>query len=299
MPIATEAQRIETARKASQVLSREQTERSLQGAGSEPVDHGLAQRTESKGRSWKAQGEHLWRLYRQLPSDAHRNQLVEHYQSLVDATVAQFAKRLPNRVDRGDLGMAANLGVMTAIKGFDPERGVQFEFYCRRRIRGALLDELRAQDWLPRAWRQLVKRRKRALDQLGAGRHGQVRDEDVAQQMGMTVDSYSSIFGPALPDAPTGSGFDAHGDASGDLLEVIPDMRLAAPGEVLTREELLQVVTQKLTDKESRIIHLRYWEELSMREIGEMLDLSESRVCKIHVRLIDRLRERFGEETRE
>lgn len=241
--------------------------------------------------------DQLWKLYRTEASVEHRNDLVEHYKALADHTVRRFAMRLPRRVDRGDLDTAANLGLMSAIGGFDPERGVQFESYCERRIRGALLDELRSQDWLPRPWRQKVELRKRVLESLRSHRNRKPRDEEVARAMGMTPEAYGRVFGVGLPEAPTGASTST--DQNGEFfdgLEVVPDMRHAAPGEKLTREELLLLVAERLTAKESRIIFLKYWEELPMREIGEMTGLSESRVCKIHAKLIGRLRDRFSSE---
>jgi len=241
--------------------------------------------------------DELWKLYRGQASIENRNNLVEHYKTLADHTVRRFAMRLPRRVDRGDLETAANLGLMSAIGGFDPERGVQFESYCERRIRGALLDELRSQDWLPRPWRQKVELRKRVLENLRGCRKRKPRDEEVARDMGMTLEVYGQVFGVGLPEAPTGASTstDQNGEYF-DRLEVVPDMRHAAPGEKQTREELLLLVAERLTPKESRIIFLKYWEELPMREIGEMTGLSESRVCKIHAKLIGRLRDRFSSE---
>ncbi|MFT5286190.1 MAG: RNA polymerase sigma factor for flagellar operon FliA [Planctomycetota bacterium] len=292
MPTATQTEQNDKGPKPDQVFAQAESEAAVNGARTEKNGERQAPLNEAERRESEALAEQLWTRYREVPSDEHRNLLVEHYQPLADLTVGQFAMRLPRRVDRGDLDMAANLGVIAAIAGFDASRGVQFEFYCRRRIRGALLDELRTQDWLPRPWREMVERHKRVLEQLARRQDEKPRDEEIAQLMGMSLETYNRSFGTGLPDAPAGSGLDSGGETF-DGLDVVPDMRFAAPGESLTREELLQIVTQKLTRKESRLIYMRYWEGLSMREIGDELGLSESFVCKIHVRLIDRLRERF------
>ena len=112
--------------------------------------------------------------------------------------------------------------------------------------------------------------------------------------MDLDRDVYQRTFGTGLPTAPTGS---MPGDESDDdvtpMLDVVPDPHAEAPGDRLTREELLRLVAQRLTDQEYRIVYLKYWEELPMREIGQLTNLSESRVCKIHARLIERLRDRF------
>ena len=105
--------------------------------------------------------EALWQGYRRQPCDERRNALVEAYQHLVRRVVQRFAARLPRTVDRGDLLAAANVGLMAAIQSYDPERRVRFESYAEMRIRGALLDELRSEDWLPRPWRQRIELQKR------------------------------------------------------------------------------------------------------------------------------------------
>ncbi len=103
-----------------------------------------------------------WVAYFRAPSDETRNAVVESYQPMVGRIVGRFLRRLPRMIDRGDLMTAANVGLIRSIEGYDPTRGVRFESYCERRTRGALLDELRAQDWLPRPWRQRVEAHKRA-----------------------------------------------------------------------------------------------------------------------------------------
>src|SRR5436190_13397366 len=108
----------------------------------------------------------LWRAFWKKPTDQRRNGLVEAYQALVRDVVQRFAQRLPRSVDRGDLETAANFGLMGAVASFDPARQVRFEIYAEVRIRGAVLDELRAQDWLPRPWRTRLDLQKRTLETL-------------------------------------------------------------------------------------------------------------------------------------
>ncbi|MCZ6597584.1 MAG: sigma-70 family RNA polymerase sigma factor [Planctomycetota bacterium] len=236
----------------------------------------------------------LWDTFWQEASDEHRNDLVEAYQKLVGDVVRRFGARLPRTIDRGDLRTAANVGLMSAIMGFDPTRGVRFESYCEMRIRGALLDELRVQDWLPRPWRQRIELQKRTVERLRSELNRNPRDEEIARAMELSLEGYEQLFGTGLPGAPTGSMPNGDGqDEGGQGLEVVADTRNDAPGEKLTREELLRLVAQKLTDQEYRIVYLKYWEELPMREIGQVMSLSESRVCKIHARLLVRLKDRF------
>ena len=236
----------------------------------------------------------LWGAYRLDPGDETRNDLVEAYQGFAREVTRRFAARLPRSVDRGDLNTAASVGLMAAIRGFDPERGVRFESYCELRVKGALLDELRSQDWLPRPFRQRLEQQKRTLERLRAQEEREPVDEEVAEAMDMTVDLYQQLFGVGLPGAPSGAVLaDDSGDDAMLRLEVVPDRSADVPGENLTRDELLSLVTQRLSDQEYRILYLRYWDGLPMREIGKLTGLSESRVCKIHARLIERLQNRL------
>ncbi len=235
----------------------------------------------------------LWANYRSEPGIETRNELVVAYHSLVRDVVRRFSARLPRSVDRGDLLTAGSVGLMSAIEGFDPERGVRFESYCELRVKGALLDELRTQDWLPRPWRQRVELQKRTVERLRSELGRRPDDDEVAEAMGLGIDTYRQVFGTGLPNAPTGSMASGDEEDGALTMEVVPDRQAEAPDERLSREELLKLVAQKLTQQEYRIVYLKYWEELPMREIGDLTGLSESRVCKIHAKLILRLRDRF------
>ena len=240
----------------------------------------------------------LWDAFWSVPSTENRNLLVESYQHLVHDLVRRFSNRLPRTVDRGDLGTAGNVGLISAITGFDPERGVRFESYCEMRIRGALLDELRAQDWLPRPWRQRIEAHKRTREELRTRLSRRPRDEEVAQAMNMDLREYELLFGTGLPGLPAGSmPGTKEPDGAPAGLDVVPDTKSATAEDLLSREEILRLVAERLTEQEYRILYLKYWEDLPMREIGELMSLSESRVCKIHARLLERLKERLRQHS--
>ncbi len=238
--------------------------------------------------------ELLWSDYREQPGDETRDALFEAYLGFANEVTRRFAARLPRSVDRGDLQTAGNVGLMNAIAGFDPERGVRFESYCELRVKGALLDELRTQDWLPRPWRQRIEQQKRAVEAFRSREAREPSDEEVAGEMGLDVDLYQQIFGVALPGVPSGTmATDGSDDEHAAPLEVVPDPASDDLDAGLTRDELLSLVTQRLTEQEYRILYMRYWEGMAMREIGELAGLSESRVCKIHARLLERLHDRL------
>lgn len=239
--------------------------------------------------------EVLWRAFVDAPSDETRNALVEFYQPFVREVVRRFGLRLPRSVDRGDLGTAGSLGLISAVTSFDASRNVRFEAYAELRVRGALLDELRTEDWLPRPWRQRVELRKRTYERLRGISGREPWDHEVAEAMELSLEDYQSYFGVGLPGSQTGISRGEDGDMI-SLLDVVPDRVTETPGEELTNRELLSLVTQKLTELEIRIVYLKYWEELPMREIGELEGFSESRVCKIHAALIRRMQDRFRVE---
>jgi RNA polymerase sigma factor for flagellar operon FliA len=238
--------------------------------------------------------DRLWKAYYANPGDERRNDLVEAYHGFAEAVTRRFSTRLPRSVDRGDLATAGSVGLMHAVVGFKPERGVRFESYCELRVKGALLDELRTQDWLPRPWRQRMEQQKRTIEALRAREVREPTDAEIALEMGLELDLYQQLFGIGLPGAPSGCmGTSGAEDDVTQVLEVVPDPSVMDPAEGLTQAELVSLVTQRLTEQEYRILYLRYWEGISMREIGEMTQLSESRVRKIHTRLIELLQERL------
>lgn len=236
----------------------------------------------------------LWRAYARRRDDTSRNLLVERYQPLLDQIVRHFALRLPRTVDRGDLATAANFGLMAAIESFDPARGVRFESYGERRVKGALLDELRNQDWLPRSWRAQIELHKRVVETLRGELSREPDDAEVAAAMDLPLDEYGQLFGGGLLSTPLSPANVLDDEGSTPGLEVVPDRSSAAAEDKLSREDILRLVAQRLSVQEYRLVYLKYWEELSMREIGELMSLSESRVCKMHQKLLERLSERLG-----
>jgi RNA polymerase sigma factor for flagellar operon FliA len=240
--------------------------------------------------------ERLWRAYARAPGDETRNRLIEHYQPLVAEIVRRHSARLPRLVDRGDLDTAANFGLIDAIEGFDETRGVRFEVYCERRVRGALLDELRNQDWLSRPFRGRLEQLRRAREELRGQLGREPSEAEVAQELGPGEARRGFALGmSASYSNPVLSGHaEDHGDDAPAGVEVLADPDSDAPRERLGSDDLYRLVAQRLTVQEYQIVYLRYWEDNSLREIGELLHLSESRVCKIHARLLERLKERLA-----
>jgi RNA polymerase sigma factor for flagellar operon FliA len=191
------------------------------------------------------------------PDGRLRNRLAEHYLPLVAYQAKRMIRRLPASVRADDLTSAGVFGLLAAIDAFDPGRGVKFETYAPLRIRGAMLDELRSTDWVPR----LVRSRcEKPIEML-------------------------SMHGRSEKRGPLG------GDRRSLESAVYEDRRIAAPADSMQRADVLRMVTRGLTANERRMVQLYYCDELTMREIGAVLGLSESRVSQMHTKVLDRLRE--------
>ena len=239
----------------------------------------------------------MWGAFREHGSIEARNALVEHYRGLVKNMVRRMAVRLPRTVDPDDLETAGIFGLISAIQNFDDGRGVKFETYCDMRVRGSILDELRNQDWLPRQWRRKVTRQSTVADSLRSGLGREPTDEEIASEMDIPVAEYVAVYGQVLSLTPptAASGAPGSGDISTEgRADGLADPDIQLPQETAHRQELYDMINFCLGDQEREIVYLRYFEDMNMREIGDVMRISESRVCKVHSRLLDRVRERFG-----
>lgn len=237
----------------------------------------------------------LWAEYQAKRTDELRNELVEYYLPIVRYTAERLAASLPQSVDLDDLMSAGLFGLIEAIKSFDLDRGVKFKTYCSWRVRGAILDELRANDWVPR----LVRTKASQLDTMVRDAEAKLgrpaTDIELASMMGMSLKDLDELMREAsavtvcyLSDA-AGDGQDS--SARSDLVE---DANARDPIADVHRKDVMEIITKELTLRERLILILYYFEELTMREIGLALDLSESRVCQLHSRIISRLRGRLA-----
>jgi len=235
----------------------------------------------------------VWQEYRDAPTEVMRNKLIQHYLPLVRSVAERLHNRLPNEVDVDDLSSAGLFGLLDAIKGFDPDRGVRFETYCTQRVRGAIFDELRAMDWVPR----LVRSRSSKVDRCRKSlemEHGRVAtDDEISSKLGVDDAEYrkitrdSSAVGVVSMNRRWTS--DGDGRESRDV-DVVRDTRQINPVMKLQRADLKHLLTKGLSRAERLIIVLYYYEEMTMKEIGVTLDLSESRVSQMHSSVLARLK---------
>jgi RNA polymerase sigma factor FliA len=240
-----------------------------------------------------------WMKYSQEPSQELRDILIEHYMWIVDKTAERLAMRVPPIVDIEDLRMAGALGLIDAIEKFDPSRGIKFETYCTRRLYGAMVDDLRRYDWVPRLIRNRTHQFDRARDELETRLKRRATPEELAEHMDMTMEEYESLMREL--DVKTMVSLDRKWDDDDDNdlrhLEVLTDTRQCSPLEDVQRNEIKALAIRGLSDKEKAILQMYYFDNLKLKEIGKVLQISESRVCQIHQQTLQLLREKF--ESRE
>ncbi|MFL5938090.1 MAG: RNA polymerase sigma factor WhiG [Gaiellaceae bacterium] len=243
----------------------------------------------------------LWRTYKRTKDQALRDRLILNYAPIVKYVAGRLGSGLPAHVDEGDLVSYGLLGLISAIERYEPDRDVKFETYAIARIKGSILDELRSLDWVPRSVRSRARQIERAMAELEAKLARAPTDEEIAAKVGITVDelegsltdiSRSSIA--ALDELWTISG--SGGDQVA-LIDTIEDEHGPQPQTAFAQTELREIVADAITslpEREKLVITLYYYEDLTLREIGEVLGVTESRVSQLHTKAILRLKARLS-----
>ena len=244
----------------------------------------------------------VWATFKETPKDSPdyeslRNRLVERYMPLVRYNGERIWQRLPDGVELDDLISAGIFGLMDAIDAFDRDRGVKFETYCVPRIRGAMLDELRTMDWVPRLVRSKASKLADATKKLEAklGRTPTVLE--LAERMEISVKEVEKMQSDANAVGVVSLNkkwyeTDSYKDVR--EIDVLEDKKGEDPTRRVQKNDLMRLVTKGLNRNERLIIILYYYEELTMKEIGATLDLSESRVSQMHTSIVNRLQQQLG-----
>lgn len=242
----------------------------------------------------------VWQLYAAKPTEEIRNFLWERYLPIVRYNAERIHARLPDEVDVDDLVQAGMFGLMGAISAFQLEKNVKFETYCARRVQGAILDELRAMDWVPRLVRSRatkVETVRRAIE-TETGRPA--TDDQIAARLGVGDEEFEKIRRDSKPVSTmsiTRKATDGHGGETRDL-EVMRDGG-DNPVRTMQRKDLRDLLTKGLSRAERLIVILYYYENMTMKEIGATLALSESRVSQMHSAILERLKAQMQHRTRE
>lgn len=234
----------------------------------------------------------LWARYWQGDREAY-SQLVEHYLPIVKITVGRIAMNLPPHIDYEDLYSAGCLGLLSAVERYNPQSGAKFQSYAITRVRGAVIDELRQYDILGRIVRDRVSRIHDAEDAL-LGRSADCTAEEIATEAGISLDEYhDALRGERASHMVSLSEPVEDGQHTlGEILAARPDFSDGLAH--LEEGEILEKVEEILTEKEKLLVVLYYHEELTLKEIGEIMEVSESRVSQLHAEMIARVRRQLA-----
>ena len=242
----------------------------------------------------------LWQEYRQTRDRELRDRLILTYAPLVKFVAGRLGATLPSHVDEQDLVSYGLLGLIGAIERFDPDREIKFETYAIARIKGAIIDELRSLDWVPRSVRTRAREIERAISELERTLMRAPTDIEIAEKVGITgeelEDSLTEISRTSIAAldelwSPSGSGDQIA------LIDTIEDQSGPNPEVSLEQTELREALGEaisRLPEREKLVVTLYYYEELTLREIGEVLGVTESRVSQLHTKAVLRLKARLS-----
>jgi len=244
-----------------------------------------------------------WRRYKEDGDGKARDQLILAYSPLVKYVAGRMSAGLPAHIEEGDLVSYGLLGLIGALERFEPSRNIKFETYAISRIKGSIIDELRALDWVPRSVRSWARKVEKAVTKLENTLARAPSDEEIACELGVEVGEFHDILNQiscasivALDEfwEPTGAGADKV-----NLIDTLEDRGAPDPSRafrVQSIKETLATAIQRLPEREKIVIGLYYYEGLTLKEIGEVLGVTESRVSQLHTKAILRLRGRIKEE---
>ena len=244
----------------------------------------------------------VWIEYKKQKSEKLRNVLMENYLHLVRYNAERIHVKLPDEVELDDLMSAGIFGLMDAINAFDLDRGVKFETYCAPRIRGAILDELRSMDWVPRLVRSRAHKLDTAAKSLEAELGRSPTNNEIASRLKVSIPEFEKM---AKDSSAVGvvslsrKWFETDSNKDVREIDVLEDKRGADPVREIQRKDLKELITKGLSRAERLIIILYYFEEMTMKEIGATLDLSESRVSQMHSSILARLKAQMADRQKE
>jgi RNA polymerase sigma factor for flagellar operon FliA len=235
--------------------------------------------------------QELWQHYHQRADASTENDLIERYLPLVVSVLGRLSMNLPEHVSHDDLYSAGLVGLLQALRNYDPTSGSSFETYARVRVRGAMLDELRRMDWVPRTIHEKARKIQDVIARLEQ-KLGQVPTEaQMAKALDLSVSEYNELLDEVRPAAFVcldSAGPSEDGDA-GSLYEVIADTSEESPVEQVSQRELKRIILDRLKtlpEIQRKVLALYYAEDLHLREIAEAFGLTESRICQIHSQAI-------------
>jgi RNA polymerase sigma factor for flagellar operon FliA len=245
-----------------------------------------------------------WNEYKDNGSSSARDSLILNYSPLVKYVAGRVAVGLPANVEQADLISYGIFGLIDAIEKYELSRGIKFETYAISRIRGAIIDELRAIDWVPRSVRFKAREVEKAYVALENTLKRPPSDAEIAAEMGVTMDDLTNIYTQlstvSLVALDEMMSVDSERGDKLSLVETLEDTRALSPLESVESEEMKQILAQtinKLPEREKIVITLYYYEGLTLAQIGQVLGVTESRICQMHTKAVLAMRGKINEVT--
>ncbi|MGL4367384.1 MAG: RNA polymerase sigma factor WhiG [Brevinemataceae bacterium] len=247
--------------------------------------------------------EEIWKQYSDTKDRIIRNYFIEKYAPLVKYVAGRVMVNIPSSVDFQDLVSFGVIGLIDAIDKFDLNRDIKFKTYAVTRIRGAIFDELRNLDWLPRSVRQKAKEIERTIAQLELKLGRSAKDHEIAQAMGVSIEEFHQLLLRVGTNAlisidDNWSSHDGNDNSPMTLKETLENKSALSPNTLAEHTELKKMIAQAiadLPDREKQVLILYYYEELTLKEIGSILSVTESRVSQLHTKAIMRLRGKLNQ----
>jgi len=243
----------------------------------------------------------VWRDYKKSDDPEMREYFIYKYSPLVKYVAGKVAVGMPNNVEYDDLVSYGTFGLMDAIGKYDPSKEVKFKTYAMTRIRGSIFDELRTIDWIPRSIRQKAKLIEKIIVDLENKLGRTVEDEEIAQELDMSIEEFHILVSKISGTSLVSLNDIWHGsDDSEELsfIETVESPDNLNPDILVEREEIKNIIVEAiklLPEREKRVVVLYYYEDLTLKEIGEVLEVTESRVSQLHTKAIMRLRGRLAQ----
>ena len=248
----------------------------------------------------------LWKEFKNTADPNIRQYLILKYAPLVKYVAGKVVVSMPNNVEFDDLVSYGTFGLLDAIEKFDPFKEVQFKTYAITRIRGSIFDELRTIDWIPRSIRQKAKEIEKTIFELENKLGRTIEDEEVAKEMGISLQEFHTLLSKVSGTSLSSLNDVWHGNNNSNsgggeesfFIEILESPENLNPDNIIERQEIKKMIIesiQKLPDKEKKVVILYYYEDLTLKEIGEVLEVTESRVSQLHTKAIMRLRGKLSQ----
>ena len=239
----------------------------------------------------KPTAQQLWQRYHRRADTQTENALVEQYLPLVRSTLGRLAMTLPEHVDQDDLNSAGLVGLLQALRNYDPACGTSFETYARLRVRGSMLDELRRMDWVPRTIHEKARRIQRVMAELEQQLGRVPTEAQMAKAMKLSAPEYTALLDECRPASFVclDAACNPQDEDGGSLYEIVAGPGADGPVEEVSRRELKEIILKRLKqlpEMQRKVLALYYGEDLHLREIAEAFGLTESRICQIHAQAI-------------